>query len=152
MSGHTEGQATGRDGVGVDVLALADFAGMNESAVKAKIAEDFGVGPEQLDGCEIIVAYMSVGDWGCDSGAFIVFRKDGAIYEVNGSHCSCHGFSEGSYSGGGTQWEPELVPDVAAIIQRDDWALACGGYDRDEAGNATAIRAALAPFQTGGAE
>lgn len=128
---------------GVDVLSLADFAGMDEAAIKAKIAEDFGIGPDQLDGCEIVVAYMSVGDWGCDSGAFIVFRKEGALYEVNGSHCSCHGFSEASYGGGPTQWQPELVPDVASITQREDWALACGGYDNDKAANAAAIRAAL---------
>ena len=64
------------------LLALADFAGMGETGVKAKIVEDFGIAPEQLDGCEIVVAYMSEGWWGCDSDAFIVFRKDGVLYEA----------------------------------------------------------------------
>lgn len=31
--------------------------------------------------------------------AFVLFRKDGKLYEVNGGHCSCYGL-EG-------QWEPE---------------------------------------------
>ena len=39
--------------------------------------------------------------------AFVLFKKDGKLYEVNGSHCSCHGLSEESYSGGPTQWQPE---------------------------------------------
>lgn len=132
----------------VDLLALADFAGMDEAAVKAKIADDFGIGPASIADCNIVVAYMSVGDWGCDSGAFIVFERGGKLYEVNGSHCSCYGFDEADYMGGTeTQWQPEPVETVAAILQRSDRALACGGYDRDQHGNAERIRAALAAFE-----
>ena len=116
------------------VLALADFAGMDEAAIKAQIAADFEVPLSDLDGIELVVAYMSEGSGGCDSDAFIVFRKDGKLYEVNGGHCSCYGF-EG-------QWEPEET-NVAAIIQRQDWAIAGGGYDSD----AAAIRAALSNIE-----
>lgn len=119
----------------VDVLALADFGGMSEEQIKAKVADDFAC-PGALDDADVIVAYMHEGSWGCDSDAFVVFRRAGELYEAHGSHCSCHGF-EG-------QWEPEVVPDVAAIIQRQDWALAGGGYDDDRAENAAKIRAALA--------
>lgn len=123
------------------MLALADFSGMDEAAVKEKIAEDFEIPGESLADCEIIVAYMSVGDYGCDSGAFVVFRRDGILYEVNGSHCSCHGFGDQSYSEyGETQWQPEAVGAVSVVIARDDWALACGGYDDDQAANAARIR------------
>lgn len=128
----------------MSVLALADFAGMDESAIKAKIAEDFGIESTVLDGCDIVVAYMSVGDWGCDSGAFIVFRRDGHLYEVNGSHCSCHGFNEQNYCGGDTQWEPELIERIEAVTQRENRALACGGYDCDQERNADLIRTRLA--------
>lgn len=31
--------------------------------------------------------------------AFVLYRKDGVLYEVNGWHCSCHGLEN--------QWEPE---------------------------------------------
>ena len=34
--------------------------------------------------------------------AFVIFRgKDGILYEVNGSHCSCYGLED--------QWEPEPI-------------------------------------------
>ena len=126
------------------MLALADFAGMDEAAVKSKIAEDFEIPAGSLADCEIIVAYMSVGDYGCDSGAFIVFRRNGILYEVNGAHCSCHGFGEQDYSGsGGTQWQPEAVGAVPIVTGRSDWALACGGYDNDQAANAARIRSHL---------
>lgn len=130
----------------MNMLALADFAGMDSAQVKAKICEDFGIEPASVESCEIVVAYMSVGDWGCDSGAFIVFRTGGNLYEVNGSHCSCYGFSEAGLDGGPTQWQPEET-DVWAISRRDDWALACGGYDDDREANAAAIRAHLAQVQ-----
>ncbi len=131
----------------VDVLALADFVGMDEPAIKAKIVEDFGIDPTLLDGCDIVVAYMSEGDWGCDSGAFIVFRRDGSLYEVNGSHCSCYGFHQQYYSGVDvSQWEPELVERIEVVTQREDSSLACGGYDLDKSANAELIRSALARF------
>jgi hypothetical protein len=128
----------------MSMLALADFAGMDESAAKEHISLEFGVEPEKLADISILVAYMSVGDYGCDSSAFIVFKRDGDLYEVNASHCSCFGFDAQDYSGtDGTQWEPEIVPDVSAILQRTDWSLASGGYDEDQAGNAAKIRAHL---------
>lgn len=125
----------------IEMLALEDFAGLSEHAVKAKIAEDFEIPSEALDGIRILVAYMSVGSWGCDSAAFIVFEQDGLLYEVNGSHCSCYGFGSSGHSGDGhTQWQPEPVGTVEAILKRDSWALAAGGYDSDREGNATAIK------------
>jgi hypothetical protein len=36
-----------------------------------------------------------------DGKAFVLFSRDGKLYEVNGSHCSCRGL-EG-------QWDPEEV-------------------------------------------
>lgn len=35
-----------------------------------------------------------------DGSAFVLFERDGALWEVNGSHCSCMGL-EG-------QWEPTM--------------------------------------------
>lgn len=53
--------------------------------------------------------------------AFVLFKQDGKLYEVNGSHCSCHGLSEISYSSGGTQWEPEETSLDALSIRPRDW-------------------------------
>lgn len=54
--------------------------------------------------------------------AFVLFRKDNKLYEVNGSHCSCHGL-EG-------QWEPEEA-NIEAIQHRlENGNLGtCCGYD-----------------------
>ena len=119
----------------VDVLALEDFSGMSEKEIKEKIAQDFDIAEEHLRDAEIMIAYMSEGSWGCDSDAFIVFRKDGVLYEAHGSHCSCFGF-EG-------QWEPGPIESIEAVLKRSDWALAGGSYDSDQKGNAAKIRDAL---------
>lgn len=119
----------------MNMLAICDFAGMDEAAVKAKICEDFEIDNSVLTDVEIVVAYMSVGSWGCDSDAFIVIRRDNKLFEIHGSHCSCYGF-EG-------QWDEEPLPDVSVIATRDDYELAGGGYDNDSVNNAAAIRAAL---------
>ena len=50
-----------------------------------------------LGGCTVLFAYYSYEDY---SGlSLVVFSKNGLLYEVNGSHCSCNGL-EG-------QWNPE---------------------------------------------
>lgn len=118
-----------------DVLALEDFSGMSEKEIKEKIVADFEIAEETLRDTAILIAYMSEGSYGCDSDAFIVFRKDGVLYEVQGSHCSCFGF-EG-------QWEPDPLESIEAVLKRSDWALAGGGYDSDQKGNAAKIREAL---------
>ncbi len=39
---------------------------------------------------------------GCyDGTAFVLYEKDGILYEVNASHCSCHGLEN--------EWEPEAT-------------------------------------------
>lgn len=51
----------------------------------------------KYEGIEILLAYYLYEDYSGE--AFVLFRKDGVLYEVNGSHCSCYGL-EG-------QWDPE---------------------------------------------
>jgi hypothetical protein len=45
------------------------------------------------------LAWYGYGDY--DGSAFVLFERDGKLYEVNGGHCSCYGL-EG-------QWDPEEV-------------------------------------------
>jgi len=57
---------------------------------------------------EILLAYYGYGSY-CGA-SFVIYRLDGKLYEVNGSHCSCNGL-EG-------QWSPEET-SVAALKMRD---------------------------------
>lgn len=67
---------------------------------------DFGIGDDALAGAEILLA--SYGYENYQGSAFVLFRTSGKLYEVNGSHCSCHGLNEQSYLGDTeTQWRPE---------------------------------------------
>ena len=45
--------------------------------------------------------------------ALVVYARDGVLYEVNGSHCSCNGL-EG-------QWEPEATPRAALAMRQLDY-------------------------------
>lgn len=71
---------------------------------------NFRVAEEQQAGVEILFAYYSYENYSGD--AFVLFRTaDGALWEVNGGHCSCYGL-EG-------QWEPELT-SVSELRHRMD--------------------------------
>ena len=58
---------------------------------------------QEMKNCNILLAWY--GNGGYDGSAFVLFERDGQLYEVNGGHCSCYGL-EG-------QWEPELTSDEA---------------------------------------
>jgi hypothetical protein len=63
-----------------------------------------------LKDAEVLLAWY--GD-GCYCGfAFVLYRKDGKLFEVNGAHCSCFGL-EG-------QWEPEETTWEALAIRHLD--------------------------------
>lgn len=63
------------------------------------VAKDFELLPSHLKGVKILLASYSYENY--SGNAFVLFKKDGKYYEVNGSHCSCYRL-EG-------QWEPEEV-------------------------------------------
>ncbi len=58
---------------------------------------------------DIEILFASYGGGSYEGDAFLLYRQDGKLYEVNGSHCSCYGL-EG-------QWEPEETT-IAAIEDR----------------------------------
>lgn len=112
-----------------------------------EIISEFGLEPGALAGARVLLAYYHVGDYGCDSSAFVLFERDGKLYEVNGSHCSCHGLSENSYSGGPTQWEPEETTVEALEHRLTHGSLgSVGGYDGE--GYAEQSRAVVAYLKT----
>lgn len=114
-------------------LFLADLGGKTEDEVREHIAENYrkDYTPEQkhalraaIDGFDVLVAYESVGDYGCDSASWFLLRdkRTGTLYENHAGHCSCYGF-EG-------QWSPEEV--TVEHILSDKFYMPVGGYDDAE--------------------
>lgn len=67
---------------------------------------DFGIDDAVLTGAEILLA--SYGYKNYVGSAFVLFRRDGKLYEVNGSHCSCFELNKQSDAEDDeTQWQPE---------------------------------------------
>lgn len=79
---------------------------------------DFGIDDADLEGVTVLLASYTYEDYSGD--AFVLFERGGKLYEVNGSHCSCYGLSESSYSGDTeTQWKPEETT-IEALRHRLD--------------------------------
>lgn len=68
-----------------------------KDAGREGMREDFAISDEELRGIEVLLASYTYEDY--EGSAFVLFRKNGKLFEVNGGHCSCYGL-EG-------QWEPE---------------------------------------------
>lgn len=74
-------------------IYLNGFSSFND------VMYEYSVGSDEQEGVTILYADYETGNW--EGWSFVLFEKDGKLYEVNGSHCSCYGL-EG-------QWEPEEV-------------------------------------------
>jgi hypothetical protein len=81
------------------------YVGNWESAEDMK--RDFEISDKDLEGTEILFAGYEYGSY--EGDAFVLFKRDGKLYEVNAGHCSCYGI-EG-------QWDPEETT-VEAIEKR----------------------------------
>jgi hypothetical protein len=136
------------------MLAIEDLLGKNEAQVKQHIAEQYAedfyiqsikLVQDELDKLDVLIAYESVGSWGCDSTSFFVFKnkETGELYEMHGSHCSCYGF-EGQF-----RLEPTTVEALKSRVEEarsrnqeeeDEHAIfSMGGYDGDSTNNAKAV-------------
>lgn len=73
------------------------------------------------EGIEILLASYSAANYSGE--AFVLFRKDGKLYEVNASHCSCYGV-EG-------QWEPEETNVAALRVRLDAGNLGSDSYAKN---------------------
>lgn len=109
------------------MLALEDLKGMTEAEIKRHLEVEYEATPEQLNGLEILIAYESVGSWGCDSSSFYLFKDaEGKLYEVHGSHCSCYGF-EGQF-----KLEETAIEALKFRVAEAKYGSVffTGGYDR----------------------
>jgi hypothetical protein len=137
------------------MLAIEDLLGKTEADVKLHIADNYAEKPydlesakvvyNQLDKLDVIVAYESVGSWGCDSTSFFVFKdkETGILYEMHGSHCSCYGF-EGQFRLEKTTTEAlkSRVENARSRNEEDEdehAIFSIGGYDSDATNNARII-------------
>jgi hypothetical protein len=111
------------------LLTLGDLEGLTQEQLQQHIIDSYHAKPEEVVGFTFLVAYESVGDYGCDSSSFFLVEKDGVIYENHGGHCSCYGFED--------QWEPEATN--ADYLKSDKFGFSTGGYDGHSDDNKSVI-------------
>lgn len=64
---------------------------------KQDVINEFRLNDDELKDCKILLAWYGYGSY--DGSAFVLFDRDGKLYEVNGEYCSCYGLED--------QWSPE---------------------------------------------
>jgi hypothetical protein len=94
---------------------VADFEGCSYD--EDKLAE--AMKADRWQGLDVLFAAYTYESY--EGDAFVLFRKNGELYEVNGGHCSCYGLSERGYSGETPdQWEPEATTKEAILRRLDE--------------------------------
>jgi len=115
-----------------ELLSLGDLKGKSEEQIKIHIATNYGEEygckldlsvMKTLSKMKVLIAYESVGDYGCDSSSFFLFLdEDGTYQTMYGSHCSCFGF-EGQF---------KLEETPVEYLKSEKFNFYCGGYDENE--------------------
>ena len=113
-------------------LYLEDLSGCSEDEVKKHIVSSYEASEDEANKYDILIAYESVGSWGCDSSSWFLLKEKatGKLFETHGSHCSCYGF-EG-------QFEPEET--TVEYLQSDKFYFCCGGYDDNSNENESSVK------------
>lgn len=84
------------------------------------------IGAFEIDEKELrsaFILYATYESEGYEGSAFVLFERNGQLYEVHGSHCSCMGL-EG-------QWEPEETSADALVHCIKNGRLGRGYMDTD---------------------
>jgi hypothetical protein len=113
------------------MLCLEDVNNYTYEELVNHIIDCYEVEVEEVEKYDFLIAYESVGSWGCDSSSFFLLKekKTGKLFENHGSYCSCFGF-EG-------QWNPEET--TVEYLKSDHFYFCCGGYDNSEEFNKNAV-------------
>lgn len=116
----------------MDTLTICDLHGLGRDELISHIVKEYDAKREDVERFDFLVAYESVGNWGCDSSSWFLLRDKGTgeLYEVSGSHCSCYGF-EG-------QWEPSAT--TLGYLQSEHFKFYTGGYDDDAKEHAATVK------------
>lgn len=80
-----------------------------ENWTNEEIAKIFEEDISSFEGVKIIFAAFTGDTY--EGEAFVLFKRNGKLYEVNGLHCSCYGFED--------QWDPEEA-SIAELRHRMD--------------------------------
>jgi hypothetical protein len=124
-------------------LYLEDMEGDSEEAVLEHLSvaysedtdKDSSVMRKSLEGWKVLVAYESVGNWGCDSSSwYLLVNTSGDYGVISGAHCSCYGF----------EGQGEIEATEVEYLKSDNFYLPTGGYDDDGEKNSTAVKEYLA--------
>lgn len=122
------------------LLCLEDLKSMTEKEIKDHIKYGYlkeNQDNTNIDDIKILIAYESVGNWGCDSASWFLFEQNNKLYENYASHCSCCGF-EG-------QWEPEET--TIEYLKSNVYFFCAGGYDKNVDENKKLIKDYITNFQ-----
>lgn len=79
------------------LLHATPYFGLWDTQDKAGMAKEFDIDPESIADIEVLFALYTCHSYSGE--VWVLFERDGTLYEVNGGHCSCYGL-EG-------QWDPE---------------------------------------------
>lgn len=105
-----------------------------EKSERSGIEEDFNITLDK--DIEILFAAYTYEDY--SGSAFVLFRQEGKLFEVNGGHCSCYGLSDYSYGGSNeSQWQPEETT-IKALEDRNKKGSIMG-YDGEFKKEITAV-------------
>lgn len=100
----------------------ADYEGMRADWFPSYRYGDGDVAPDDFPSPEqIIIASYTYEDY--SGSAFVIYEKDGKLYEVHGSHCSCYGLED--------QWSPEETSWEAIGMRSVSHFEYCFGNDSD---------------------
>lgn len=94
-------------------LKLAGYSIFDGWSNEAEIAGSFQVDPASVTG--VIIALY--GQESYEGSAFVLMIKEGKLFEVHGSHCSCMGLEN--------QWEEE--PTSVAALRKRSWPSGIDG-------------------------
>ncbi len=85
---------------------------------KEDVVREFSIQDGDLRDAFILVAWYGYRDY--DGSAFVLFERDGKLYEVNGGHCSCYGLED--------QWDPEETTAEAIVHRVEHGSLGRDNY------------------------
>jgi hypothetical protein len=86
------------------------------------VFEQFDVSNVDRTNVEILVAVYEL--YSYEGSAWVLFRKEGKLYEVNASHCSCFALEN--------QWDPEET-DYEALSHRKEKGTYFARYSKEVA-------------------
>jgi len=95
-------------------MYLENFSNLDD------VLREFCVSSKEYNDINVLLAIYTYEDY--DGSAFVLFERDGVLYEVNGGHCSCYGLED--------QWDPEET-SVEALRHRMENGYFGGTYQYD---------------------